>query len=59
MAGKALNIKVYSPLKLHHGLTGKYHAICHYSYNLPLAVTIPEVGSDYGMAYLDVDKKSI
>lgn len=36
MAGKVLNIKVCSPLKLHHGLTGKYHATCHYSYNLPL-----------------------
>jgi len=22
--------------KLHHGLTGKYYATCHYSYNLPL-----------------------
>ena len=37
MAGKVLNIKVCSPLKLRSGLTGKYHAICHYSYNLPLA----------------------
>ena len=36
MAGKVANIKVYSPLKLYLGLTGKYHAICHYSYNLPL-----------------------
>jgi len=36
MAGKVLNIKVCSPLKLHGGLTGKYHAICHYSYNFPL-----------------------
>ena len=36
MAGKVLNIKVCSPLKLRSGLTGKYHAICHYSYNLPL-----------------------
>ena len=36
MAGKVLNIKVCSPLKLHGGLTGNYHAICHYSYNLPL-----------------------
>jgi hypothetical protein len=35
MAGKVLNIKVCSPLKLHSGLTGNYHAICHYSYNLP------------------------
>ncbi len=35
MAGKVLNIKVCSPLKLRSGLTGKCHAICHYSYNLP------------------------
>jgi len=37
MAGKVLNIKVCNPLKLRSGLTGKCHAICHYSYNLPLA----------------------
>ena len=37
MAGDVANIKVCSPLKLRSGLTGKYHAICHYSYNLPLA----------------------
>ncbi len=36
MAGNLANIKVYSPLKLRSGLTGKCHAICHYSYNLPL-----------------------
>jgi len=36
MAGDVANIKVCSPLKLRSGLTGKYHAICHYSYNLPL-----------------------
>jgi len=36
MAGKALNIKVFRPLKLRSGLTGNYHAICHYSYNFPL-----------------------
>jgi hypothetical protein len=36
MAGQVPNFKFCSPLKLHHGLTGKYHAICHYSYNLPL-----------------------
>ena len=35
MAGDVVNIKVCSPLKLHSGLTGKCHAICHYSYNLP------------------------
>jgi len=54
MAGKVANIKVYSPLKLHHGLlaalreapsgrlTGKYHAICHYSFNLPLPAMLKE-----------------
>jgi len=36
MAGKVQNFKVCSPLKLYHGLTEKYHAICHYSYNFPL-----------------------
>lgn len=36
MSGKVLNIKICSQLKLHHGLTGKCKAICHYSYNLAL-----------------------
>ncbi len=36
MAGKVLNIKDCSSLKLRIGLTGKKPAICHYSYNLPL-----------------------
>ena len=36
MAGEVLNFKVCSPLKQRRGLTGKCHAICHYSYNLPL-----------------------
>ena len=36
MAGNVLNFKVCSPLKQRSGLTGKYYAICHYSYNLPL-----------------------
>jgi len=40
MEGKVLNIKVCSPLKLSRGLTGKYHAICHYSYNLSLCTII-------------------
>ncbi len=40
MAGDVVNIKVCSPLKLRSGLTGKYHAICHYSYNLPLWATV-------------------
>jgi len=34
MAGKVLSVMVCSPLKLHSGVTGNYHAICHYSYNL-------------------------
>jgi len=37
MAGKVLNFNVCSPLKLRNGLTGKKPAICHYSYNFPLA----------------------
>lgn len=37
MAGKVLNIKFCSPFKLRSGLTRKYHAICHYSYNLPFS----------------------
>jgi len=40
MAGKVLNIKVCSPLKLRCGLTGECHAICHYSYNLPLGARL-------------------
>ena len=36
MAGDVVNINLCSPLKLRRGLTGNYHAICHYSYNLPL-----------------------
>lgn len=35
MAGNVANIKVCAPLKQRCGLTGKNHAICHYSYNLP------------------------
>jgi len=38
MAGDVVNINLCSPLKLRRGLTGNYHAICHYSYNLPLGV---------------------
>ena len=40
MAEKVENVEVCNPLKLHYGLTGKYHAICHYSYNLPLAFIV-------------------
>ena len=34
------NLKVCSPLKMRSGLTGNYHAICYYSYNLPFAVML-------------------
>ncbi len=36
MTGRVHNIKAFSPVKLHSGLTGKKHAICHYSCNLPI-----------------------
>ena len=36
MAGNVANIKVCCPLNLRNGLTHKYRAVCHYSYNLPL-----------------------
>ena len=39
MAGNVVNMKVCSPLRLRSSLTGKYHAIRHYSYNLPLATS--------------------
>jgi len=39
MAGDVVNINLCSPLKLRRGLTGNYHAICHYSYNLPLCIS--------------------
>jgi len=39
MAGNVLNIKLSNPLKQCNGLTGDYHAICHYSYNLPLCAS--------------------
>jgi hypothetical protein len=40
MAGDVVNNKICIPLKLCSGLTGNYHAICHYSYNLPLCVSL-------------------
>ena len=40
MAGQVVNIRVCNPLKLHSSLTGNYHAICHYSYNLPLCCNL-------------------
>jgi hypothetical protein len=51
MAGKVLNIKVCSPLKLLSDLTRIYHAICHYSYNLPLCVSVKKT-ADTQMAHL-------
>ena len=47
MAGDVVNIKVCSPLKLHSGLTGNYHAICHYSYNLSLPVMLRNLSANY------------
>jgi hypothetical protein len=38
MAGDVVKMKVCIPLKMRSGLTGKCHAICHYSYNLPLGI---------------------
>jgi len=38
MAGDVIDIKVFSPLELRNGLSRKCHAICDYSYNLPLGV---------------------
>ena len=40
MAGDVVNVTVCNTLKLHIGLTGNYHAICHYSYNLPLSAIL-------------------
>ena len=40
MAGKLLNIKVCSLLKLLRGLKEKCQEICNYSYNLPLGAII-------------------
>lgn len=57
MAGKVLNIKVCSPLKLRSGLTGNYHAICHYSYNLPLYIIPYE--TEVLLNYSDNDQREI
>ena len=51
MAGKVVNIKVCSPLKLRSGLTGNYHAICHYSYNLPLGARLKNARIDQKQLY--------
>ena len=40
MAGEVQNIKVCSSLKQHSGLTGKYHEISRYSYNLSLYLMV-------------------
>jgi hypothetical protein len=40
MAGEAANVKISIPVKLRSGLTGNYHAICHYSYNLSLGASL-------------------
>jgi len=38
MAGKVLNINFFGQFKLHSGMTGVNHAICHCSYNFPLCL---------------------
>jgi hypothetical protein len=50
MAGDVINIKICSPLKLRSGLTGKKPAICHYSYNLPLSLSVenPNIRKIFG-----------
>ena len=58
MAGEAANIKVCSPLKLRSGLTGNYHAICHYSYNLPLAVIVTDNQIDINKRHNDNGKRT-
>ena len=40
MAGDVVNIKVCSPLIQRSGLIGNHHAICPYSYNLPLGIIL-------------------
>ena len=52
MAGKVLNIKVFSPLILYGGLTRRCHAICHYSYNLPLCFMQRETTTTKANAHL-------
>ena len=47
MAGDAVNIKVFSPLKQRSGFKGNYHAICHYSYNFLLAAIFQHVMKQY------------
>ncbi len=43
MAGNVVNIKFCSPLQLLNDLIGLKHAICHYSYNLPLGFIINQI----------------
>ncbi len=40
-----LNINLCNPIKLRSGLTGNHHAICHYSYNLPLSAKLKKDAS--------------
>ena len=54
MAGKVLNIKVCSPYKLRSGLTGDYHAICHYSYNLPFGRNRSALAPKRAAAYANI-----
>ncbi len=41
MAGDVVNLEACSTLNHCSGLTGNNHAICHYSYNLLLAPSLP------------------
>jgi hypothetical protein len=47
MACDVVNIKVCNPLKQRSCLTGNCHAICHYSYNLPLSFSRKKVFSSH------------
>ena len=47
--------KDFSPLKLRSGLTGKCHAICHYSYNLPLQAILNEMNQRFNKWEILVD----
>lgn len=59
MAGKVANIKVCSPLKRRSDLTGNFHAICHYSYNFPLADKFENATNQYKKASYGKQKKII
>ncbi len=43
MAWKVRNIRFCNPLKKIYGLTGKFHASSHFSYNFPLTYINTEI----------------